>query len=119
MGGCSHVEDEIIRDQRQGLPVLSCRIANRASPFALYAVLHAAYHIKVVCILCLIDRQPQTFAGAALNPHTPNNSINASKSSAVSAAKAAVDHVHFSDAHGGCDQDQGIILLTRASQVYK
>jgi len=35
---------------------------------------HAAYHIKVVCILQLIDRQPQTFAAAALNSHTTNKS---------------------------------------------
>jgi hypothetical protein len=33
----SNIEDEIIKDQRQGLPVLSC-LSNRASSFALYAM---------------------------------------------------------------------------------
>ena len=68
------MEDEIIRDQRQrqrqGL--VSACLSNRASSFALYAVLHAAYHVKVVCIYLLIDRQPQTFTGAASNSRTTN-----------------------------------------------
>jgi stress-induced morphogen len=36
--------------------------------------------------------------------------FNASKSSAVSAAKAAVDHVYLSDADGRCDQIEGMGL---------
>jgi len=56
----AHIEDEIIKTSARVCAALS----NRASPFALYAVLHVAYHIKVVCINYSTD-----LAGAVKNSH--------------------------------------------------